>query len=303
MSESKRSGMVYKIIIGIMVIAAVLVGINFWLNARIAENFSEGMVEGMQESLDDEEVEMVQGDFASSVLQGAISGQDLKYSHQQGDVYITNLDVDMTTGEMIALINEDEVDQYLLNLEDFSLVLNDLAYHNNFDHELTSIEEIKLTYSGQADIDAMEWSFDVGMEINNLKMNLMNSGEVTEQELQEMRQLLGLDLREMGFNRLNLKMSTDELFPGQEDELVELTVDEFDFEADHFLVNSYFDLGYDEFYDELEIYDSNIYLELASSELREGLEFLAYMYGMPLDFEGNSIELSPTGPIDNLQWY
>lgn len=303
MSESKRSGMVYKIIIGIMVIAAVLVGINFWLNARIAENFSEGMVEGMQESLDDEEVEMVQGDFASSVLQGAISGQDLKYSHQQGDVYITNLDVDMTTGEMIALINEDEVDQYLLNLEDFSLVLNDLAYHNNFDHELTSIEEIKLTYSGQADIDAMEWSFDVGMEINNLKMNLMNSGEVTEQELQEMRQLLGLDLREMGFNRLNLKMSTDELFPGQEDELVELTVDEFDFETDHFLVNSYFDLGYDEFYDELEIYDSNIYLELASSELREGLEFLAYMYGMPLDFEGNSIELSPTGPIDNLQWY
>jgi len=303
LSESKRSGMVYKIIIGIMVIAAVLVGINFWLNARIAENFSEGMVEGMQESLDDEEVEMVQGDFASSVLQGAISGQDLKYSHQQGDVYITNLDVDMTTGEMIALINEDEVDQYLLNLEDFSLVLNDLAYHNNFDHELTSIEEIKLTYSGQADIDAMEWSFDVGMEINNLKMNLMNSGEVTEQELQEMRQLLGLDLREMGFNRLNLKMSTDELFPGQEDELVELTVDEFDFETDHFLVNSYFDLGYDEFYDELEIYDSNIYLELASSELREGLEFLAYMYGMPLDFEGNSIELSPTGPIDNLQWY
>lgn len=291
--------------IAIIVVVAVIAGLlilNYTLNYLITDSFAEGLQEGFQKALDDEEVEMIDGKFSSSLWQGKIRGDELKYNHSRGEIHIEELDVEMTAGEMLALLTAEESEEHLLNLEDFELTFFDVNSFNENGMEISRLNKLLINYSGEADLEDYHWNFTAGLELTDMNLDLLNWGEVDQADLEQIRQFLGLDLGQIGFSSLNLKLSSEDLFPGEDDEQVDITIEELRFTTDFLSLDSYLDLGYYQPRDELTIYESDIYLEFADSQLRDGLEFLTHIYEMPVEFENDGMRLSPHGPIDDLQW-
>ncbi|MCK8825959.1 hypothetical protein [Fuchsiella alkaliacetigena] len=297
-----------KIGFGVAVLLALLMIINAIIGSIIAADVEEELKTYISNI---EEVELVQSNISVNPLLGRINGNELIFDVAEDRIEINDASAKLGLTNMLALKDSEDLAETMLNFDDSVFTLNKTNLINQQDEIVSTLEQLRLTYASQADLDNEEWSFKAGIGMEQSKVDLKTLFDLSATEAQEISQMFNLDLSEVGFNHFNLAVSSDDFFKAPEYfELVKaerenvrhFVIDNLEFNNNLMDVNSWFDMAYSTSYDEFGIFDSEVRIEILNEELRETVDYLAFMMGINFEYDNGQLVLSPHGPLNNLSW-
>lgn len=300
MADITNRKTILKVIISLIFLLALLVILNFALGAIITSNFRTGL----QESLADLEhdIYLTRGNFSTNPVLRNITGEELELYHPEGHVTIARMDITMSFIDMLMLIQEDAVHDDILDTKDLQLSITEVIFADERNRNIFSLNHLNLAYDGQADLSEESLNFNLAVNIDRIGLGSAGISAIETEDDDDILSSLGLDLENLNLTDFNLQVSSDDFFAPEQDKRYEFLIDRLEFETDFMLIDSEYDLAYRVDREELEIYRSEIVIDLKSPRLRQTIEFLAVISGVPLDFREAKLVLTPNGLLSDLNW-
>lgn len=300
MSNTPNRRTILKIIVSLFFLLALLVILNFALGAVITSNFRTGL----QESLADleQDIYLTRGNFSANPALRNITGEGLELYHPEGQVAISRMDITMSFFDMLLLIREDAVHDDILDAQNLQMSISDVVFADERSRNIFSLNRLDLAYDGRADLADEFLSFNLEINIDQIGLGSAGMDAIEGEDDGDILSGLGLDIENLKLTDLYLQAGSNDFFAADKDRRYEFLVENFQFETKFMSVESQYDLAYRLDREELEIYRSEIAINFKNPQLKQTIEFLAVISGIPFDFKEGRLVLTPAGLLSDLNW-
>ncbi|MGM0421015.1 MAG: hypothetical protein ACQEQG_08435 [Bacillota bacterium] len=300
MIDIKNRRTILKIIISLFFLLALLVILNYALGTIITSNFRTGLQESLENL--EQDIYLTRGSFNTNPFSRNITGEGLELYHPEGHVSIARMDIKMSFFDMLMLIQEDAVHDDILDSRGLQMNMTEVIFADERSRNILSLNQLDLAYDGQADLTEELLSFNLEVNIDRIGLGSAGTSAIESEDNDNILNSLGLDLEKLNLTDFILRVSSNDFFVAEEGRRYEFIVDNLEFDTNLASLESEYDLAYRLDLEELEIYRSEIAVDFKNPRLKQSIEFLAIISGIPFDFREEKMILTPTGFLSDLNW-